>query len=55
VFILTDKVVLLDHLMKKNSEQAAHIFREFDGIFVDGFFPSNSSLIPKKQAEHFFR
>ena len=38
--------------MKKNSQQAAHIFREFDGNFVDGCFPSNSDLTLKKQAEH---
>ena len=52
VFVLMDKVASLGHLMKKNGEQAAQFFREFDGNLVDGCFPSNSSLISKKQAGH---
>ena len=55
VSVLKEKVASLDHLMKKNSEQAAQIFREFDGNLVDGCFPSNSCLIPKKQAEHILK
>ena len=50
-----DNVAPIGHLMKKNSEQAAQIFREFDGNLVDGCFPSNSDIILKKQAEHILK
>jgi len=52
VFILMDKVAPLGYLMKKIGQQAAQFFREFDGNFVDVCSPSNSDIIPKKQAEH---
>jgi len=50
-----EKVASLGHLMRKIGKQAAQIFPEFDGNFVDGCFPSNSDIILKKQAEHILR
>ncbi len=52
VFVLMDKVASLGHLMKKNGEQTARFYREFDGKLVDGCFPSNSGISLAEQTEH---